>query len=573
MRRFFSPPIFESEEDNFRAKFINGFAWVVSGLLALAMIPYLIEPGGDFTVIILSGLIVVLLTSVLLLRRGNINASAWVVVLLGWLGIGFQAFTADGVKDVIIMGFIAIGLLASIVISHRAGSAIILSSIAVIILLAWREANGLFVPREQDPIIYGRDLGFIFLSIAVLIYFSTTSLRDAIHRANKSEESLRGTNESLRDLNQTLEQRVSSRTDELERANQRNERRARQFEAVAQVTKAAAANQSLEDLVSLLVDVISEKFEYYHAGIYLLDNNREYAELRAANSDGGKRMLVRNHKLRIGQTGIVGYVAATGDPRIALDVGADAAFFNNPELPETRSEMALPLKSAGLVIGVLDIQSTDRNAFNEEDIEVLSTLADQVATAIQNARYYESTQELIEEAQRMTGSYLRDTWQTLKSQEQIIGYVADGTSLKQSEQPMDSSLLSRVSNNSQPVVQHGEKPSLAVPISIAGNVVGIMNITLSDEHDWISDEIDIAKAVADRLSLALEAATLLESTQKRAEIERLTSEITGKIGASTQFDSILRTAAEELSHALGGSEVLVQIQATTTTQEAEKITS
>ncbi len=560
IRKFFSPPVFENEDDNFRAKFINGFAWAVVGFLALAIIPYALNPEGGLTVVSLSALILILLLSVALLKRGRVNASAWILVTLGWIGIGFQAFTADGVKDVIVVGYVALGLLASIVIGQRAGSIAITSSILVIALLAWREANGFFLAREQDPVIYGRDLSFTFLAIATLIYFSTTSLKDAIARASKSEAGLRATNESLRDLNQTLEQRVTARTTELEQANQRNERRARQFEAIAQVTKAAAANQSLEDLISLLVEVIGEKFDYYHAGIFLLDSHREYAELRAANSEGGKRMLSRNHKLHIGQTGIVGYVTATGEPRIALDVGTDAAFFNNPDLPETHSEMALPLKSAGQVIGALDIQSTESNAFTEEDVEILSTLADQVATAIQNAEYYESTRQLVEDAQRMTGSYLREAWRALESQEQMLGYVSDGNQLKRFEPIEDASLLSRLSHDTEPVVENGEKPKITIPISVAGKVVGVMNVNPNEEREWDRDEVDIAKAVAERLSLALEAATLLETTQKRAEIERVTAEITGKIGSTTQFDSILRTAAEELSQALGGSEVLVQIQ-------------
>lgn len=573
IRNFFSPPVFQNDEDNFRAKFINSFAIAGIFVLSLAMIPYFIEPGSDLTIFIVPALILILVLSLTLLRRGRINSSAWIIVTLGWLGIGFQALTADGVKDAIVLAFIAIGLLASIVISHRAGSLVILASIAVIALLAWREANGFFQPRAQDPTIYGRDLSFIFIITAILIYVSTNSLRDAIARANKSEADLRASNVSLRELNQTLEERVGTRTTELEQANRRNERRARQFEAIAQVARAAAANQTLEDLLALLVHVIGEKFEYYHAGIFLLDDKREYAELRAANSEGGRRLLSRNHRLQIGRTGIVGLVAATGEPRIALDVGTDAVFFNNPDLPETHSEMALPLKAAGLVIGVLDIQSTEQNAFSEDDIEVLSTLSDQVATAIQNALYYESTQQLLEEAQRVTGAYLQDSWESLKTRERLLGFVADGNTLKPAERSVDSAILSKVSKSDQPVVEDGEKPSLAVPLRLAGNLVGVLNIRLNEEHDWENDEIDIAKAVADRLSLALEAATLLETTQKRAEIERLTANITGKIGSTTQFDSILRTAAEELSQAFGGSEVVVQIQPASTSRETKQVTS
>ncbi|MCC6298544.1 MAG: GAF domain-containing protein [Anaerolineales bacterium] len=571
IRKFLSPPVFENDEDNFRAKFINGFAWAGVALLTLGLIPYLISPGRSFIVFVLPILIVIFLVALYLLRRGNVLASSWLIVGLSWLGIAFQSFTSNGVRSSFVIAFIAIGLLASIVINSRTGGLILLASIGVIALLAFGEANGSIMPVTQPPFVYGRNLGLIFFAVFFLIYLSATSLRDAISRANKSEEGLQASNTSLRELNQTLEERVGIRTAELEQANRRNARRARQFEAIAQVTKAAAANQSLQDLLELLVRVIGEKFDYYHAGIFLLDDNREYAELRAANSDGGRRLLNRNHRLGVGQTGIVGIVAAAGEPRIAFDVGADAAFFNNPDLPDTHSEMALPLKAAGLIIGALDIQSTEHNAFSQDDIEVLSTLADQVATAIQSARYYETTQKLVEEAQRVSGSYLQDSWQSLKSQERLLGFVAVDSAVKPAERPIDTATYSKVAKSGQPTVENGETPRLVMPLMLAGNSVGILNINLNEDHVWESDEIDIAKAVAERLSLALEAATLLETTQKRAEIERLTSEITGKIGSTTQFDSILRTAAEELSQALGGSDVLVQIQPGTTEERKHHV--
>jgi len=573
IRKFFSPPVFEREEDNFRARFLNNFMWVVLLLLIPSTILYIINPGDPYTVPILLSLIAFVLFSIVLLRRRYVNGSAWFAVLLLWLSIGGEAFLSDGVRDSLVPAYVVVSLLASIVISRGVGAVFALLSIPALLFLGWSESSGIIQPVLSKPNIYARDISFAYAAITALIYFSTTQLRNALTRATKSEANLRESNDALRDLNQTLEQRVSARTGELDQANQRNERRARQFEAIAQVTKAAAANQNLEDLLALLAQVIAEQFDYYHAGIFLLDDNREYAELRAANSEGGQRMLRRNHRLRMGETGIVGLVAATGQPRIALDVGADAAYFNNPDLPGTHSEAALPLKVSGSVIGVLDIQSAEHNAFSQDDIEALSTLADLVATTIQNARYYESTQELVEEAQRISGSYLRDAWSTLRSQERVIGYIADGNTLKRSSSNKDPLLFPRESNVAQSTIQHGEKPRIAVPISVAGQVVGVMNVNLNEEHEWEQDEIDISKAVADRLSLALEAATLLETTQKRAEIERLTASITGKISSSAQFDSILRTAAEELSHALGGSEVVVQIQPAPTTAKTEKAAS
>jgi GAF domain-containing protein len=569
IRKFFSPPVFENDEDNFRAKFINGFAWIVILLLSFVISQYLSKPVDDLTIPILAGLIAVSVAALYLLHSGNISASGLLIIALGWLGLGIQAYAADGVKDVVIIGYISLALLASIVVSWRAGGIVIVTSIAVIWALAFLETNGFITPRAQDPLGYSRDLSIVFILITALIYFSTTSLRDAISRANKSEESLRISNQSLQELNQNLESRVASRTTELELANQRNEKRAQQFEAIAQVARATTTSQNLEMLLPNLVDLISRQFGFYHAGIFLLDENREFAELRAANSEGGKRMLARGHKLGIGQSGMVGFVSGTGKPRIALDVGDDAAFFNNPDLPNTRSEMALPLRVADQIIGVLDVQSITSNAFQDEDIEVLSTLADQVAIAIQNSRSYETTQGLLKEAQRTSGSILSDAWRILQAQEEaVIGYRLAENKLSLLNSPLSSAPINKAISSKQIVKENGEKATLAIPIRLHDEVIGIMDIRVPNAHEWDTDEVDIAQAVAERLSLALESSLLLKSTQRRAEIERITADISGKIGATAEFDSILRTAAEELSRALGGSDVLVQLHSETLEEEA-----
>jgi GAF domain-containing protein len=560
IRKFFSPPQFDKDEDNFRARFINGFAWVAIALLLLALLPYLRQSATDFTVPILSGLILVMAGSLYILRRGYITASAAAILVLGWLGLGIQAYTADGVRDVIIVAYIALGLLASIIVGWQVGSLVILSSLLVVWALGLLETNGVFTPRPQDPLGYSRDLSFVFIVITALIYFSTTSLRDAVARANKSEESLLNSNRELQELNQSLEDRVASRTAEVELANQRNEKRARQFEAIAQVARATATNESLETLLPRLAATISDHFGFYHAGIFLLDEDRKYAVLRAANSEGGKRMLARGHRLQVGQTGIVGFVSAVGTPRIALDVGDDAVYFDNPDLPNTRSEMALPLRAADEIIGVLDVQSIVSNAFQDEDVEVLSTLADQVAIAIQNSRTYEKMQELLEQAQKVSGTHVEDAWRLLQTGEVAAGLRVSGDRVDRLTAPLASTHVKKAVSAQQTVVADGKDAALAIPIRLRNEVVGVMDIRAHDEHEWDEDEVDIAEAVADRLSLALETSLLLKSTQRRAELERITADIAGKIGTTTQFDSILRTAAEELSRVLGGSEVLVQIQ-------------
>ncbi|MGZ9236153.1 MAG: GAF domain-containing protein, partial [Anaerolineales bacterium] len=430
IRRLLSPPVFQEEEKNFRAKFINGFAWSVIGLLLLAMLPHLLGPSKNFTLVVLSGLITVMLLSLYLLRRGNVDASGMVIILLSWLGVTIQAYTADGVKDVIVVVFIALGFLASIIVSWRMGGAVILGGIAVIWALALLQVNNYFVPSSQDPIAFARDLSIAFIAITVLVYISTKSMRDAIRGATTSEKDLIISNESLKELNQSLENRVASRTAELTVANARNERRARQFEAIAKVTRATTSIQDEDTLLSRLAQVISEQFGFYHVGIFLFDEEHQNAVLRASNSEGGRKMLARRHRLKLGQAGIVGHVAASGTPRIALDVELDTAFKDNPDLPETHSELALPLKVGDQIIGVLDVQSTEVNAFQSEDTEILYILADQVAIAIQNARSHEATHKLLDEAQKASTAYLQETWRLPQSREKKVGYLVSGNTIK-----------------------------------------------------------------------------------------------------------------------------------------------
>jgi GAF domain-containing protein len=148
----------------------------------------------------------------------------------------------------------------------------------------------------------------------------------------------------------------------------------------------------------------------------------QFAVLQVANSEGGQRMLERGHKLEVGQTGIVGNVAQSGKTRIVLDVGSDAVYFDNPDLPDTRSEMALPLNLRGQTIGVLDVQSLKPGAFNESDANTLGILADHVAVTIDNARLFEQSRLALSELQSLYRQYQTQEWDAFMKQETRIGY-------------------------------------------------------------------------------------------------------------------------------------------------------
>ncbi len=156
--------------------------------------------------------------------------------------------------------------------------------------------------------------------------------------------------------------------------------------------------------------MLSTRFGFYHVGIFLKDETGRYALLYAANSEGGQRMLKRGHKLEVGQVGIVGYVTESGKARIALDVGKDAVYFDNPDLPQTHSEMALPLKIADRILGALDIQSTEPQAFKQDDIEVLQIVADQLAIAIENSRLLAESRSAVDAMRRTYGEVSLQAW-------------------------------------------------------------------------------------------------------------------------------------------------------------------
>jgi GAF domain-containing protein/HAMP domain-containing protein len=370
-------------------------------------------------------------------------------------------------------------------------------------------------------------------------------------------ETLNGLSENLARTIQQLESRVTERTKELAHANDASARRARQFEAISQVTSSIASVQSLDELLPRITQLISDEFNYYHVGIFLLDDSNQYAILSAANSAGGQRMLSRGHRLQVGVQGIVGYVIGTGNPRVALDTGADAVFFDNPDLPDTRSELALPLIIAGRVVGALDVQSIEPNAFSPDDVDVLSTLANQVSIAIQNARSFVETRRLLAEAQGTMAGYINESWNILKPPSLGTGYQKVGTSIKPLEQPLADAHIHEALEQGRTAMASGR---LAVPIRLRGRIIGILNLQIPEDQKWAASEIRVAEAVAERLSLAIETATLIKATQRRANIERITTDITGRIGSSTSLETILQTAAQELSRALGGSDVLVQIE-------------
>jgi GAF domain-containing protein len=327
--------------------------------------------------------------------------------------------------------------------------------------------------------------------------------------------------------------------------NETLQKRTERLRAVAEVARTATAVQDFDQLLPLITKVVSQQLGYYHVGIFLLDESHEYAILRAANTEGGLRMLARDHRLKVGEQGIVGFVAYQGRARVALNVGEEAVFFNNPDLPDTQSEVGLPLKFGPEVIGVLDIQSTKTDAFSAEDVDILIVLADQVSVAIQNARSFEQAQRALREAETASSQLTRTAWSGFTENLQSKGFRFDGIKSEPLKEAPKSGL---------------ENDMLSVPVELRGQMIGRLKLKASSAaRKWTEDELAIIASTADRIALALESARLLEEAQKRAARESFLSEVGTKLGASFQLDSILRDTVEELGQNLKSSTVSFQL--------------
>ena len=363
----------------------------------------------------------------------------------------------------------------------------------------------------------------------------------------------------LRETLAGLENRVEERTSELISANEKNERRARQFEAIAHVARTISSTRNLDDLLSQITEAIHREFGYYHIGIFLLDAAREYAVLGAANSEGGKSMLERGHRLKVGETGLVGFVTGTGKARVALDTGADVLFFNNPDLPETRSELALPLHAGEEIVGALDVQSTEPNAFSQDDINILSTLADQVSIAIQNARQFEETRKALNESEVLSRQFIQTGWQEFTKNRNLLGIRHTGARAsilhRKNGRGKEEDLLSGEQRK-----RHHRGTSLSLPIKLHGEVIGSVDVHAPDNRPWDRDELDIVTAIIERAAIAMENARLLAESQKRAAKERTIGEISSKISMQSEINELLKIAALELGRRLPGAEIAIQFK-------------
>lgn len=333
----------------------------------------------------------VALGSLVLIKRGQVHNAIrlfTVGLFAGCLALAYATPPSLGIALYFLWPITVAGLLLEPI--HALWMAFAASG-CTILLFALQEADVyrpiVSLTRDQESLLSLGNWSTIFITIGTLTYLVTRSRL----RILRQERSLRAELVTQQDA---LAHQVAERTHLLQKANYRLQKRAIHLEASAQVSQAAISTLNPQELMQTTVDLIRTQFNFYHVSFFLLDETGEWAVVRASTGEVGKKMVAQPHRLAVGGASMVGWVCANCQPRITLDVQADEIHYDHPWLPKTKSEITLPLNLGNKLLGALDVQSTDENAFDDDDLRTLQGMADLVAVALENARLFASTRQV-----------------------------------------------------------------------------------------------------------------------------------------------------------------------------------
>lgn len=512
-------------QDDWREQFLQRILIIAAVLGIFAVIPALLTTDDLILQSIYIGVFVTLVATIVLRLPYLIKAG--IFVALPFI-LGLSSMANAGVHGDSLFFLLAYVILSTLLIGTRSGLIAVGLSEAVIVTMGYLVLNERFSLLDPSAITGGLENwitdSVVYLLVSLVVISGLRMLHEGFKQAQAQNKSMV---DALRESQIELETRVTERTKELVRKTD-------QLSASAFVARQTAEIQDLDKILSSSVNIIAKQFDLYHAGIYLINERGDYVILQAASSEGGKQLLERGYRLHVGTQGIIGLVAAEVKPRIVLDVNSNTAFLKNPELPETRSELALPLVVHNKIIGILDLQSSETQTFQHEDIDVFQSLADQIAVTIENARLLTESQLVISQLEIASGAEIRQDWQAVSaSRKPVYHYSATGL------RPIKQSSPAKGKN------------VLEIPLVLRGEKIGKISLQRKDEfQSWTTQEETVAAEVASQTALALENIRLVEHTRQRAEREQAIAGIANRIRETLDLDMVLRTSAREIQSAL-----------------------
>ena len=375
------------------------------------------------------------------------------------------------------------------------------------------------------------------------------------------------------------------------------QRRSGQLQIAAEIARDASGTLDLEELLRKAINLVRERFGFYHASVFLLDESGQYAYVRESTGEAGQQLKARRHRLAVGSASIVGQALAAGEPVVVNDVSQSEIHHFNPLLPETRAEMGLPLKVGDELIGALDIQAAYTHAFGEEDVAVLRILADQLAIAVVNARLFAEAQQnlarhrylhqitaaaasatSVEEAIRNVVESLHavrpadgvavlvpaaDAPESLQIAA-WAGHALPAETLRQMRFPIGEGIAGKAAASGQPFLLRDAsampdapatlspemRAALAEPLLYRGELLGVLQLENPVANTYGDFELEMIRTLANSFAAIIANLRLLEQVRRRSDELQLLYEITAAASSHVDLNSLLNDLAQRLQRGL-----------------------
>jgi len=450
------------------------------------------------------------------------NLRAVSVVVVAYL-LGPLSFDNNGLAGDANLWLLFFNIFTTIMLGLKAGFAANFISLATFMGFGSLITNGTLELKSMIGHDYSIDPGS-WISSGVTMAFISLVLSISAGLLIRGLEKGRETLETSFSETQELTSKLEQEHDQLENRSLDLQRRLVQIRTAAEISRNLGTILNPQELLQQVADLIKTRFDLYYVGVFLVDDSRRFATLAAGTGEAGEKMIAENHQLSVGGSSMIGWATTHGKPRISLDVGQENVRFRNPHLPETRSELALPLIMGNQVIGAISVQSTLTAAFDEDDITVLQSIADSLAIALENARLFQQFEKSLREIEQLNRQYMTDSWQNIWAENQ-----EDDLALEKGAVPTGMDVN-----------------EYHIPLKLRGEQV-IGNISLATEQsDFSPDEKEFIEAISNQAALALESARLLDEANKRVERERAIRELTTEFARALDFESLLQTIVEEI---------------------------
>jgi len=545
IKALFSPPVFADDEVKTRnALLITILIRTGMGLAALMLLPLLLlttDPWSRWIDVGLVGFFLAISTVILIvLQQARVKLAS--ILLLSAFFIIFTGalYGFGGLSNPITGGFMVVIFLASLLLGRWGTFTFGLLSALVVTGVHLLDQSGAlpetFTEAGALP---------VFLGILFIMSVSGGFIQRVI---NMTTERLQHAEQALRERNRSLEE---SR-DALQKQAHDLAHRARSLETVAGVARDAISSLDMESLLVRVVTLVSQRLDFYHTGLFLLDETRETLVLRATSSVEGRRLLRSDYSLPVNIDTIIETVALRGEIYVINDVNERAVEDEDFTLSQTRSDILLPLAARGEIIGVLDVQSKEVHAFERETINVLEILSDQIAVAISNARLYERAQQSLQAERRAYRELSSEAWAQLMEERLAQGFTYERGDVRS---------LAKVTDDQHIASAEDNLPTLSLPIEIRGQSIGTL-VAHKSEGDlaWTAEEKALMTTLVEQLATTLESARLYEDTQRRAAQEQVVGHVAGRMRESLDMETVMQTALQEIGEALNISDIKLRMR-------------